>query len=214
MSIISLILALVLEQFRPVSSRNRVYLTFVRLANRLERNMNDGEYRNGALAWLIAVLPLALLSVGVYWYLCTLNLFLRLAFSVLVLWLTMGFRQFSSAFTGISKALQLDDLPAARVALADWTGLATSELTEDEGGSWRIKIKDGPEVMIGSEDQERRMQRFRVGFQQELAKKLGNVRRVDLRYTNGFAVEWKKSPVGSRDSTDGVAGVSDDKKRA
>ncbi|WMP18522.1 cell division protein FtsQ/DivIB [Thiothrix lacustris] len=92
--------------------------------------------------------------------------------------------------------------------------LELSELTEDESGSWRIKIKDGPEVMIGSEDQARRMQRFRVGFQQELAKKLSNVRRVDLRYTNGFAVEWKKSPVGSRDSMDGVTGVSDVKERA
>jgi adenosylcobinamide-phosphate synthase len=139
MSIFSLILALILEQFRPVSSRNRIYLTFVRFANRLERNMNAGEYRNGALAWLIAVLPLTLLSVGVYWYLCALNLFLGLAFSVLVLWLTMGFRQFSSAFTGISKALQLDDLPAARAALADWTGLATSELTEDEIASLTIE---------------------------------------------------------------------------
>ena len=92
--------------------------------------------------------------------------------------------------------------------------LELSELTEDESGSWRIKIKEGPEVMIGSEDQRLRMQRFRVGFQQELAKKLNNVRRVDLRYTNGFAVEWKKSPVGSRDSTNGVAGVSDVKERA
>ena len=91
--------------------------------------------------------------------------------------------------------------------------LELSELTEDEGGSWRIKIKEGPEVMIGSENQALRMQRFRVGFQQELAKKLNNIRRVDLRYTNGFAVEWKKSPVGSRDSTDGVAGVSDVKER-
>lgn len=92
--------------------------------------------------------------------------------------------------------------------------LEISELTEDESGSWRLKIKDGPEIMIGSEDQERRIQRFRVGFQQELAKKLANVRRVDLRYTNGFAVEWKKSPVGSRDSTNGVAGVSDVKERS
>lgn len=91
--------------------------------------------------------------------------------------------------------------------------LEISELTEDVSGSWRLKIKDGPEVMIGSEDQERRMQRFRVGFQQELAKKLGNIRRVDLRYTNGFAVEWKKSPVGARESTRRVAGVSDVKER-
>lgn len=91
--------------------------------------------------------------------------------------------------------------------------LEISELTEDESGSWRLKIKEGPEVLIGSEDQERRIQRFRVGFQQELASKLGNVRRVDLRYTNGFAVEWKQPPVGSRDSTGGVAGVSDVKER-
>lgn len=139
MSIFSLILALILEQFRPVSSRNRVYLAFVRFANRLERNMNAGEYRNGVLAWLIAVLPLALIAVGIYWYLYALNFFLAMAFSVLVLWLTMGFRQFSSAFTGISKALQADDLPAARAALADWTGLSTSELTENEVASLTIE---------------------------------------------------------------------------
>lgn len=92
--------------------------------------------------------------------------------------------------------------------------LEISELTEDVSGSWRLKIKDGPEVMVGSEDQERRIQRFRVGFQQELAKKLNNIRRVDLRYTNGFAVEWKKSPVGLRESTHRFAGVSDVKERS
>ncbi len=103
------------------------------------------------------------------------------------------------------------------IKVKDWLKglpLEISEMTEDESGSWRLKIKDGPEVLIGSEDQEHRIQRFRVGFQQELASKLGNVRRVDLRYTNGFAVEWKKSPVGSRDSRNGVAGVSDVKERA
>jgi cell division protein FtsQ len=92
--------------------------------------------------------------------------------------------------------------------------LEISELTEDDSGSWRMKIKEGPEVLIGSEDQERRLERFRVGFQRELANKLVNVRRVDLRYTNGFAVEWKQSPLGSRDSAGGVAGVSDVKERA
>jgi cell division protein FtsQ len=85
--------------------------------------------------------------------------------------------------------------------------LVIAEFSEDEGGSWRIKLKDGPEVLIGNEDQDRRILRFKVGFQQELASKLGNVRRVDLRYTNGFAVEWKQSPVGSRDITDAGRGV-------
>lgn len=81
--------------------------------------------------------------------------------------------------------------------------LEISELTEDERGSWRMKVKEGPEVLIGVEDQARRVERFRVGFLQELAGKLANVRRVDLRYTNGFAVEWKQSPVGSLNITGG-----------
>ena len=42
--------------------------------------------------------------------------------------------------------------------------------------------------------------RFKVGFQRELASKLCNVRRIDLRYTNGFAVEWRQTPLGLRDS--------------
>ena len=69
MSILSLIIALVLEQFRPISSRNPFYLAFVRFANRLERAMDAGEYRNGVLAWLIAVLPLVVLGAGGYWLL-------------------------------------------------------------------------------------------------------------------------------------------------
>lgn len=92
--------------------------------------------------------------------------------------------------------------------------LEVAELSEDESGAWRMKIRGGPEILIGSEDQQRRLERFRVGFQQELASKLVNVKRVDLRYTNGFAVEWKQSPVGSRDASGGVAGVSDVKERA
>jgi cell division protein FtsQ len=91
-------------------------------------------------------------------------------------------------------------------ALADLP-LEISEFSEDESGAWRMKIKEGPEVLIGNDDQDRRLLRFKVGFQRELVHKLGNVRRVDLRYTNGFAVEWKQSPIGSRDTTDASRGV-------
>ncbi len=133
MSILSLIIALALEQFRPISSRNSVYLAFVRLANQLERNLNAGEYRNGVLVWFLAVLPLALITAAVYWFFVIEgSLILALVWNVLVLYLTMGFRQFSHAFTGISKALRVDDLEAARSHLADWTGQPTSELTSDE----------------------------------------------------------------------------------
>lgn len=133
MSILSLIIALLLEQFRPISSRNRFYLAFIRLANKLERNLNAGEYSNGVLVWCIMVLPLALLGAGVYWWLMAKHSqILALVWSVLMLYLTMGFRQFSHAFTSISKALHADDLDGARRTLAEWTKQPTSELTSGE----------------------------------------------------------------------------------
>ena len=68
MSILSLILALLLEQLRPISSRNPLYLGFIRTANGMGRNLNAGEYRNGVYAWLIAVVPLVVLAAAGYWF--------------------------------------------------------------------------------------------------------------------------------------------------
>ncbi len=65
------------------------------------------------------------------------------------------------------------------------------ELSEDERGSWRMKLRHGPEVIIGRKEQEKRVQRFRVGYMQGLRQQFGEIDRIDLRYTNGFAVEWK-----------------------
>lgn len=86
------------------------------------------------------------------------------------------------------------------IQVRDWLkglSLEIAELTEDENGTWRIKIKDGPEVIVGNDDQQRRIQRFKVGVQKALANQLSKIRRVDLRYTNGFAVEWKQTPVSA-----------------
>ncbi|QZA78176.1 CobD/CbiB family protein [Deefgea tanakiae] len=141
MSILSLILALLLEQIRPISSRNPLYLGFIRTANGMGRNLNAGEYRNGVYAWLIAVVPLVALTAGGYWFLMQHNIAFAMLWSVLTLYLTMGFRQFSHAFTKISKSLQAEDLDAARSMLGDWTGQSTSELSEDEVA--RLTIEQG-----------------------------------------------------------------------
>ncbi|MBM3117806.1 CobD/CbiB family protein [Jeongeupia naejangsanensis] len=141
MTILSLILALALEQLRPISSRNPLYLAFIRFANRLERGLNAGEVRSGVYAWGLAVLPVLAVVVTSYCLLSRANPFFGLVFTVLILYLTMGFRQFSHAFTAVSKALQADDLPVARAMLADWTGQHTSEMTPDEIS--RLAIEQG-----------------------------------------------------------------------
>lgn len=141
MTLISLIFALALEQLRPLGNRNRVWHVFTRYANHLERNLNAGSNRHGVLAWMVAVLPPVLISLLVYYALHAAHPLLGLAWNVVVLYLTMGFRHFSSAFSEISLALnQGQDLDARR-ALSGWTGQATSELTVSEIS--RLSIEQG-----------------------------------------------------------------------
>ncbi|WP_018150204.1 CobD/CbiB family protein [Leeia oryzae] len=141
MSLLALILALLLEQFYPLGSRNQFFLFFTRFANVIERKFNAGEYVHGVVAWLLAVIPACLVAWAGYVALRHVNPLLGLAWNVLVLYLTMGFRHFSSAFSGISEALQQQDLPRARDLLATWTNQPTSEMTESEVS--KVSIEQG-----------------------------------------------------------------------
>ena len=141
MTFLALIIALALEQLHPISSRNPAYLAFVRLANNLERNLNAGEYRNGVYGWLLTILPPLIVAVAVYFLLARHSPVMALLWNVAILYLTMGFRQFSHAFSGISRALQVDDIDSARLLLADWTGQHTSQMSADEIS--RLAIEQG-----------------------------------------------------------------------
>ena len=66
------------------------------------------------------------------------------------------------------------------------------EFKKDTRGSWKIKLENGITLKIGRDYQERRVRRFMVGYQQGLANVMKQISSVDLRYTNGFAVKWKK----------------------
>ncbi len=141
MTLLSLIFALALEQLRPLGNRNRVWLLFTRYANYLERNLNAGSWRHGLLAWFVAILPPVLVGLGIYYALSAVSPILALAWNVLVLYLTMGFRHFSSAFSEISLALSEGRDFDARTLLRQWTGQATSELSVNEIA--RLSIEQG-----------------------------------------------------------------------
>jgi adenosylcobinamide-phosphate synthase len=57
---------------------------------------------------------------------------LALAWDVVVLYVTLGFRQFSHFFTDIQEALERGDEPRARQLLKQWRSLDTSELPRDD----------------------------------------------------------------------------------
>ena len=131
MSLFSLIAALFLEQFRPLP--NRLLLEPVgRYADFLEARLNAGESRHGLIAWLVAVLPPVLLAGGIYYLLCALSPLLGWVWNALVLYLTMGFRQFSHHFTDIHLALRMGDVPRARQLLAEWRGRSAEGLSSSE----------------------------------------------------------------------------------
>jgi len=132
MGLISLIAALLLEQWRPLADRRYLYSQVARYANFLEHQFNAGEAQHGVVAWLVAVLPPVLLAWLVHALLFRWSPLFALAFNVLALYLTMGFRQFSHYFTDIHLALKQDDLARARELLAAWRGHNCGELSREE----------------------------------------------------------------------------------
>jgi cobalamin biosynthesis protein CobD/CbiB len=132
MAFLSLLLALAVEQWRPLVDRRFVFAPMSGYAGFLERNFDAGEAQQGTIAWFLAVVPVVAAAWAIYAALGAANPLLALAFNVVVLYFTMGFRQHSHYFTDIHKALKDGDLDAARRLLAHWRGHPCDTLNASE----------------------------------------------------------------------------------
>jgi len=132
MSLISLIIALLLEQWRPLADRSYLSSGVLRFADFLQQHFNAGERSHGVIAWMLGVLPATLLAIAAYYLLYFLSPFLALAFNVLILYVTMGFRQVGHYFTDIHWALKSGDLDKARAILGQWRGASCERLSAEE----------------------------------------------------------------------------------
>ena len=132
MSLLSLFAALVIEQFRPLNYAQWVASPVRRWAAFVESRVNAGEWQQGALAWALTV-GLGVVLVGaIHFFFLTTNSLLAWAWSILVLYFTMGFRQFSHHFTEIHLALHDGDVERARALLADWRGTSRELWTSSD----------------------------------------------------------------------------------
>lgn len=59
-------------------------------------------------------------------------------------------------------------------------------------GSWRIRLADGADLVLGRTDPLPRLQRFARVIPKILASESRSLHRADLRYTNGFAITWQE----------------------
>lgn len=141
MTLLALISALLVEQARALSSTNPIFRAYRAYARFIDRTFNAGTYQQGVLAWLCIVVPIVgavlLLSVLLHRF----SAVGLLLFDVLILYLTMGFRQFSHAYSDTLNALRTGDLGRARVNLVSWTGRPTEQLEATEIA--RISIERG-----------------------------------------------------------------------
>src|SRR5690349_5733867 len=122
MTLVAIVCALVIEQWRPLGDRRYVQGTLAALAQSLEHAFNGGERRHGIVAWIVAVVPAVVAAALVHAALRSLSPLLALAFNIAVLYLTLGFRQFSHYFTDLQLAVKSGDVERARAALEQWRG--------------------------------------------------------------------------------------------
>jgi adenosylcobinamide-phosphate synthase len=133
MSFLSVLFALLLEQARPMGQGNAVHAALRAWVRWCSRNFDAGQLVHGWLSWGFAVGLPSLVSLAIYWLL---NAFIgwpaAVVWSVLVLYATLGFRQFSFHFTQIRDALTEGDEDRARQLLAQWRQMDASELPRSE----------------------------------------------------------------------------------
>ncbi|AOW12773.1 cobalamin biosynthesis protein CbiB [Hydrogenophaga crassostreae] len=132
MSFFAILIALLLEQTRPLAFDNPVHGALRSWARWVRRNLDAGEPAQGWLAWLLAAGMPAVLSALVYWGLWRFSTVLAFVWLVAVLYVTVGFRQFSHHFTDIRQALEAGDERGAREKLATWLRVDAASLPRAE----------------------------------------------------------------------------------
>lgn len=120
MGFVALIFALLIEQGWPLSSHNWVHVGMVRLADFVKRATDAGEYFHGVFGWMLIVVATAVAALGAHWLLAQVHPVAVFCLYVVLLYWTIGFRQFSHAFSEIQLALAANDLPNARAVLQRW----------------------------------------------------------------------------------------------
>ena len=132
MSFFAVLIALLIEQLKPLPRDNWVHERLVAWTGWVGRNFDAGKPRHAWVVWCVAVLTPTLLVAALYVWVASYGLVLAVVFDVAVLYLTLGFRQFSHYFTDLREALDNGDDNEVRRLLAEWLHLDTRELPHTE----------------------------------------------------------------------------------
>ena len=133
MSFFAILFALLIEQARPLARSNPIHAGLRAWALSVSRNFDAGKAHHGWVAWTLAVVVPSLFTLAIHWALLWgLGWPFAVLWSVAVLYITLGFRQFSHHFTSIRDALESGDEDAARERLAHWQQVDVVALPRSE----------------------------------------------------------------------------------
>ena len=97
-----------------------------------------------------------------------------------------------------------DEIPADiaifSAAVADWRGAnqAGNKLKKDGKGSLRLLLNDTLTVSLGSDDSGRKIDQLLAVYEQQIKGREREIRYIDFRYSNGFAVRWQQTDTQAR----------------
>lgn len=72
-------------------------------------------------------------------------------------------------------------------------GVRVTYLSMSARHAWQLRLDNGLHLKLGRRNTDRRLLRFVRTYAEALAPRLQQIESVDLRYTNGFAVQWKNN---------------------
>lgn len=132
MSFFAVLLALLIEQARPLPRGRALQQGMSRWAEWIRRHFDAGRARHAWVVWGMTVVAPAVVTAALYLAIQEVSVLLALALDVAVLYLTLGFRQFSHYFTDIRDALERGDDAQARELLQEWRGVDTHDWPRPE----------------------------------------------------------------------------------
>ena len=72
-------------------------------------------------------------------------------------------------------------------------------LRQDNRGALDIELADGLVIKVGRDHVEHKIARLITIYKQQIQPRRADINQIDLRYSNGFAVAWKKEILENRD---------------
>jgi adenosylcobinamide-phosphate synthase len=184
MTFFAILAAILLEHFHPLPQPWSPKLA--RPLQYLAHHLNAGAHQHGIFAWVLAVLPVLLVTGAIYFALSAVSLWLAWLWNIAVLYLSIRFKSCTLAAESVNQALAENDMARAQNLYTAWRGGDPSPAVADDllRASIEGLFSDALRHLLG------------VIFWFVLLAPLGPVGAVLYRLTDSIAGQWKTEALG------------------